>query len=317
VRAQPELWDNLITFHTGASVVESADSPATNLVADPVLVGNGLAGSGVLYIDEGSTQLNSAAAVDALPEAQDTFDGDPFYINRPADDYRLEAGRSVVLAEGAPMLYRANSSDPGIGTAWTAASYDTTGWLSGTYGVGYETSFSPPWAVDLIQTSVPANTASVYTRANFTVSDLSQVRGIELGIDWDDGVVAWINGVEVFRSAEMPGGSPEWNSHPALHEASNATDPVYTTFDISTAALPALQQGANVLAIGVWNRLEPTSSDLVLVPRIVLNPQDSPAVDAAHGTAPRRALLDFSGQTRSRDGNGDSVAMPDVGAHER
>ena len=84
------------------------------------------------------------------------------------------------------------------------------------------------------------------------------------------GVVIWINGVEVYRSPEMPSGDPAWNSAATSHESSNGAVPVYEYEDISTLGIPALQNGQNVLSIGVWN-IGLGSSDLVLVPELSIN----------------------------------------------
>jgi thrombospondin type 3 repeat protein len=112
----------------------------------------------------------------------------------------------------------------------------------------------------------------VYTRAPFTVANRSTVSRVFLGVDYDDGFVAWINGTEVFRSSEMPPGGPAWNTNANLHESSNGATPDFHPIrDISSSALPALVQGANVLAIGVWNSGAPFSNDLVLVPRLSIN----------------------------------------------
>ena len=102
------------------------------------------------------------------------------------------------------MRYRANRSNPQIGIAWTAPGFNDSGWASGHYGAGYE--LAPPGAEALIQTTVTAHSYSVYTRALFTIADLSQVQTLLLGVDYDDGYIAWINGVEVARSSEMPSG---------------------------------------------------------------------------------------------------------------
>ena len=102
-----------------------------------------------------------------------------------------------------------------------------------------------------------------------------------LGVDFDDGFVAWINGAEVARSASMPVGDPGWDTSPALHESSNAPTPEFVPFDISAAAKPVLHNGFNVLAIGVWNN-GATSSDLVLVPSLST---DGVAVDNCPYTA--------------------------------
>ena len=173
----------------------------------------------------------------------------------------------LVLAQlGSTMRYLANSTDPGIGLAWTSESFDDTAWAEGSYGVGYEVS-TTGGAIHLIRTSVPVGTYSVYTRVQFTLSDASQVGRILLGADYDDGFVAWINGVEVYRSPEMPLVQPAWNVNPAPHESSNGTAPNYGILrDVSGRGMAALHGGVNVLAIGVWNNNAPSSSDLVLVP---------------------------------------------------
>ena len=66
----------------------------------------------------------------------------------------------------------------------------------------------------------------------------------------------------------MRGGTRLWNSDAVTHESSNGVDPDYgTLIDISTVSDGVLKTGTNILAVGVWNS-SPTSSDLVLVPRL-------------------------------------------------
>ena len=95
-----------------------------------------------------------------------------------------------------------------------------------------------------------------------------------LGVDYDDGFVAWINGVEVFRSAEIPAGDPDWSTSATPHESSNGTAPDFDpATEISSFGLPELHNGTNVMAIGVWNT-NGNSSDLVLVPSLSTNSVD-------------------------------------------
>jgi hypothetical protein len=183
----------------------------------------------------------------------------------------------VLLEEGAAMVYRANSSDPGLALDWVAAGFTPDGeWLAASYGVGYDNSAQPPDADALILTEVPEGTSSVYTRTGFTLTGLGTVMHVRVGADYDDGYVVWLNGTEVFRSPEMPPDDPDWNAIPGGHESSNGQDPVYLPLtDVTAAALPVLQEGANVAALGVWN-VDSQSSDLVLVPRIsVIQPADN------------------------------------------
>jgi hypothetical protein len=178
---------------------------------------------------------------------------------------------TVLVEAGAPIKYLANSSDPGIaGTAWTDPLFNDSSWSSGTYGVGYETGVG---ANNLISTAVPVGVHSVYTRATFLINDVNDVQNLFLGVDYDDGYVAWVNGVEVYRSPEMFG-TPDWDTNANSHESSNGAVPLYLPEnDISTVGLPALVNGTNVLAVGVWNNGAPNSTDLVLVPKLAMNRQ--------------------------------------------
>jgi hypothetical protein len=193
------------------------------------------------------------------------------------------------------MRYKANPAagpDPNLGLSWTLRGFDDSGWTPGNYGVGYET--IPPGANDLINAEVPPATASVFTRARFNVS-LDSVDSVFIGADYDDAYVAWINGEEVYRSPEMPGApgsTPPYNASPSTHESSNASAPVYPRLqDITTAALAALDQGANVLALGVWSSAASGADDLVVVPRLSVNEED---VDNCLGVPnPNQADLDM------------------------
>ncbi len=313
VRAVPQLWDNQATYCGGPAISESDDDTGQNLVADPILVGNNLFGSAVAYLDEGGSPLATPAEVNVLLGAADNILADPLYVARGSNDYRLSP-TGKVTDFGGSMRYLANLGDPGIGLSWTAASFVDSGWTTGIYGVGYETAAAPPWNFGLITTPVPAQSASIYTRVSFVLGDAGEIQTLLLDLDFDDGVVAWINGTEVFRSASMPGGAIAWDTFSGLHEASNAASPVFETHDISTTAVPALVDGTNVLAIGVWNGPLP-SSDLLLVPRLVFN--RNPSIDGGHTTAPRRTLLDLEGGQRMKDGDGNGTIRPDIGASER
>ncbi len=188
-----------------------------------------------------------------------------------------------------PMLYKANSIDPVLGETWTAPDFVPPDWDSGFYGIGYDvtapgnpdadclfggrTLLEDPECDDPERNKVPNTTQSIYTRATFDLPDPELVQSLTFGVDFDDGCVAWINGAEIFRSPQMPAGVLDWDSAGFPdHESSNGNVPFYNpVVDVSAAALPALEVGENVLAVGVWNQGGP-SSDLVLVPKLVLSP---------------------------------------------
>ena len=173
---------------------------------------------------------------------------------------------------GSAMTYLANLTDPGLGLSWVQPAFDESTWTNGIFGVGYQRGGGGAHA--LIITDVASPTASVYTRTRFDIGDPAGVNQMLLGADWDDGYVAWINGVEVYRSPQIPAGTPTWDVSPASHESSNGQAPDYgTLIDITSVAIPALVPGENLLAVGVYNDIPAvgTSSDLVVVPLLKMS----------------------------------------------
>ena len=179
------------------------------------------------------------------------------------------AQETVLVDFGSSMVYLPNDEDPVLGPEWTDKDY-ANAWAPGTYGVGYN-------AGTLIQTTVATGMSSIYTRAEFSITDASAVQTLFLAVDFDDGVIAWINGEEVYRSPLMPNAAtvpfPAWNTPVASpgHESSNTAPPDFgNLINISSPGIPVLENGTNVLAIGVWN-ISAGSSDLALAPYLVMN----------------------------------------------
>jgi len=181
-------------------------------------------------------------------------------------------GASIITSEGFTVFEDAAKRvfvpTGNIGTAWRGGSepYDDSGWTDGAGGVGYERSSGYESAID-IDTQVPMyNTAtSCYIRIPFTVDSetLSSCNTLLLKIRYDDGLAAYLNGMEVARVNFS--GTPEWNSHADndSHESSHANPaPWDVTIDISDH-LDELQAGDNMLAIHGMNA-NTTSSDFLI-----------------------------------------------------
>ena len=154
------------------------------------------------------------------------------------------------------------------GTAWTQNGFNDTGWSGGTgstAGLGYEnntgaaTSFAP-----FIQTTVPSGTTTAYTRFEFDLQDPGAVNTLTLGMMYDDGFVAYLNGVRV--AADFEPASPQWNSSATDGRGDGVVLEDFVSFDL-TAHLDALVAGTNVLAIHALNVAG--SSDMLMIPRLV------------------------------------------------
>jgi hypothetical protein len=181
---------------------------------------------------------------------------------------------SVVVDAGTPMSYLANEADPGLGTSWTDPVFDDGGWPTGSFGVGFDLGSE---AIDLIQTPVPSAARSVYTRTSFEVENVLLVDNLFLEADYDDALMVWVNGQEVYRSPEMRFEEPDWDVNPEARESSNAAQAEFDlVVDLSSAAISSLVTGTNLLALAVWNQSAPPSNDLVFVPRLSINREVQP-----------------------------------------
>ncbi len=95
VRANPAVWNNLITHMSGAAISESSDNAAANLTADPVVITNDLFSATPLYRDEGASNL-TISQVNALSGNSGNSSQDPLYVNRAAFDYHLSASSPAI-----------------------------------------------------------------------------------------------------------------------------------------------------------------------------------------------------------------------------
>ena len=153
-----------------------------------------------------------------------------------------------------------------LGLIWTGdparEPFAATGWLTGTTGVGYERASGYETLIGLnVDTPMQANN-SVYLRIEFTVTDPAAYNRLQLRLKYDDGFVAFLNGVQV-AAANAPT-NLSWNSAATIsHEANPAA---FVLFDLSDK-VGALRPGRNILAIQGLNDAV-SSSDMIIVPEL-------------------------------------------------
>lgn len=158
---------------------------------------------------------------------------------------------SIILAENTWQYFEGNS-EPQEG--WKALSFDDSSWKQGAGGIGYD---------DGDDATVIPVVASLYMRKNFEVNALSDIEKLLLYIDYDDGFVAYINGVEVARSFNVTAEKPLYNSGTTIYrEALMYSGGLPEQY---TVGKEMLTQGTNVLAIHILN-YGATSSDLSALP---------------------------------------------------
>ena len=179
---------------------------------------------------------------------------------------------SEVMAGASDRLLQWSSSNlPRLGTgpAWFESSYQEPGWETGQGPIGYG-SFSPQ--VSAINTNVATRmqylTPSLYLRKTFTVSeaDAALAEALQLAIEYNDGFICYLNGVEVARRWAGPPIQFHYHDQPAYSpNLSSTSNPgnLYVETITFGAANTRLIAGENLLAIHGLN-FSRTSSNFVI-----------------------------------------------------
>ncbi len=125
-----------------------------------------------------------------------------------------------------------------------------------------------------VQTAMFGVNPGIYTRHNFTVSDKARFAALRLRAKYDDGYVAYLNGTEIARKNFA--GTRAFNSVATGDRAENDAV-VFEDVDVTAAALPAMVNGANSLAIHGMTFVN-SATDFLLTP--VLDATLTPAAQA-------------------------------------
>ncbi|HEX41050.1 MAG TPA: lamin tail domain-containing protein, partial [Phycisphaerales bacterium] len=188
-------------------------------------------------------------------------------------------GERVAVRVHVPM-------DNSLGLSWTARTFvPGASWSDGstTTGVGYERDSGYETLIGTdVGDAMYNRSTSVFLRMGFGLDGGEDFDRLVLQMKYDDGFIAYLNGVRVCTSGnvtnETPGTATAGN-----HEAGAA----FEEFDI-TAFKGALAAGTNILAIHGIN-ITTTSSDMLILPKLV-----GKVVDAGGNSQPIWYTLDGS-----------------------
>lgn len=176
--------------------------------------------------------------------------------------------------------YRKGTNAPSLDWKTAAnASLDAT-WLTGPGGIGYADGDDATTLSDM-----RSNYTTIYIRREFTIgAPVDTNLNLTLTMDWDDGFVAWLDGVELKRD-RAPGAigtEPSYSTNAtSTHEASAGGGAAPTAFNLGSVG-SRLAPGTHVLALMALNE-NATSSDLSLIADLGLS--EPPLVLVAHTNA--------------------------------
>jgi hypothetical protein len=175
---------------------------------------------------------------------------------------------SQVLGYGPGWKYFKGTREPtpdGLGDPtleWTTLEFDDSTWFNGSTPIGYGDGDDVTVLSDM-----RFNYKAVYLRREFelTAQDIDDLDSLVLEVDYDDGFVLYLNGLEATRSANMEeeGDPPPFNQDP-----DEGREVGITEIHSLSPFRGALRVGTNVLSAQVHN-VATDSSDLSFLPRLL------------------------------------------------
>lgn len=224
-------------------------------------------------LKEGENLLAVQAHAQAVTDALGNYVSDGTLFIDAA--LRMSGGTQLATSSG-PWDYQIGHFEPSGGLVdhslfqpstsqpdpflWTLVGFNDSSWLTGPGGIGFEDNDDNTDVGDLMK----GIATSLYMRRSFTIdaSIASSSTPLTFTVDYDDGYIAYLNGVEISRSSNM--GSPgDFYAHDAPSGGSHEAGRTIEANTLS-AANSLLVEGENVLSIQVHN-VRLTSSDMTMI----------------------------------------------------
>lgn len=153
--------------------------------------------------------------------------------------------QTTIIAQNSSWSYNDNGMQ--LADQWKNPGFDISTWTSGNGPLGYG---------DPVTTTIKKPLNAAYFTKDFTVNLSELSATMELGVMRDDGIIVFLNGVEVVRD-NMPAGTITYETLSST-TVDGANESIYNVFSISKSNFV---QGMNRISIELHNR-GASSSDL-------------------------------------------------------
>ena len=195
--------------------------------------------------------------------------------------------RTLLLGDRAPARAFV-PQNRALGLTWIQPAFDDQAWTPGRTGIGYDQKpeYNGLIGIDLMETMRENGRTSAYIRVPFSLAK-AHLQGYDelmLGMRYDDGFVAYLNGEEIV-AANAPA-RPRWDSE-ATTDNPDEEAVEFIDFPLDDAS-QLLRAGENLLAIHGMDGAR--SSDFIITPRI----------QGLHYEGAEPIPLKASGETRVR-----------------
>jgi hypothetical protein len=215
----------------------------------------------------------------------------------------LEFYTDTTIISGEPNVTSARSFIPvndDLGTRWTEIGFVDASWTSGKTGVGFQdgTDFNGLIFTNMRPSEKDPAATTTLVRIPFNITNAAEAKAnrLVLRAQYDDGYVAYLNGVEI-RRANMRDTTLTWTAK--ANTRTNTLAKTFETVDISQYA-NLLVQGTNVLSFRSVNSSS-TSNDMLLVPELLSR-------KVSYGVNPKSKVYYSTDGTDPRGPNGQPTA---------
>jgi len=181
-----------------------------------------------------------------------------------------DAAEKMLIQLGSPGYYFKGTQEPSQGSiAWASPSFEMdASWLEGPSGYGYSNNAAEAAHLSTRLDDMRNTYLSVYARIPFQIQpqELESLDALILTMQYDDGFVAYLNGIRV-------GGQGVSGTPPAFDQVANAGsdyDPITLSL---TSHADSLVAGTNWLCLQGHNVGIGVSSDFILGPQLTLRLQ--------------------------------------------
>lgn len=185
---------------------------------------------------------------------------DDVFVSSPTFD---APDRGARILEGALWRYFKGTSTPAAqGTnQWYHGAFDDSAWLGpAPSGFGYGDCDDETELTDML-----GSYTTVFTRRTFVVTNTASISHLTLAVDYDDGLVAYINGIEVARRNVAAGTVSHTTVALGNHESSRGeTGDNPQPRELITLNPSLLVNGTNIIAVSGHN-ISSGSSDFTLI----------------------------------------------------
>jgi Big-like domain-containing protein/calcineurin-like phosphoesterase family protein/purple acid phosphatase-like protein/immunoglobulin I-set domain protein len=244
--------------------------PVTGVDASDLMVNGGPAfeviGSGTTYTFEVSQPASGTVNV-TWSTNNNIFDTavTPNAFNRAAPgaawSFTLDARTVLVQSNSMWRSFKGTYEASFPVDAWRQLNFDHSEWSNSPAPFFFGDPYTNALIRGTLLNDMLSNYTSIYLRQEFMVHGRGNITSLLLNAQSDDGFIAWINGVEV-RRYNVPAGEPTYRTvaSSAAPEPQNA-GAAYIVATLPAAAVAALIDGTNVLAVQAFNQNLTNSTD--------------------------------------------------------